>query len=96
MGNDTLLIFTNLAVCSAGGYTCLCRMAKMTARDTKLSIRLQSTLWFTFFAASGWSFMFDFRPDLMQFVLTGISLAATLIGVPAWRHGPPEYAKRVA
>ena len=95
MGNDALLIFANLAASSVGGYTCLCRMTKMSARDTKFSIRLQATLWFTFFAASGWSFMFNFRPELMQLILTGITLAATLIGIPAWRNGPPPYAKRL-
>lgn len=93
--DEIVLTMTNLIMCGIGGLVYLCRMSKMSAQATKLGIRVQCTLWFTFFATSGWSFLFGHTPNITQFLLTAIAFVATLVGSPAWRSGAPTYTVKL-
>src|SRR5690349_1285549 len=95
METEHLLILANLAVCSLGGWICLCRMAKMSHSETKLEIRIQYTIWFALFSASSWSFaLLGEWVSVIQFLMSCGILTYLAIGVPAWRWEAPEYSKR--
>lgn len=93
MGNETIVFF-NWIACALGGWICLCRLSKMSESRTKLAIRWQYVLWFTFFAISGWSFAFGAIPSVVQLMLTATVAAALFLGMPAWFAGLPGYAKK--
>lgn len=92
--NEQLLIVANLLVCSMGGWLCLCRMTKMSERETKLSIRFQYMLLFCFFSASGWSFIFGDQATTIQLFESAVIASYIVMGVPAWKGGQPSYARR--
>lgn len=92
--NETMLILANWIVCAAGGWLCLCRMTKMSGRGTKLAIRWQYTILFTIFFASGWSWIFGDPATFIQMFRAGLLVIYVAAGMPAWRHGQPEYARR--
>lgn len=91
---EHLLILANFFVCSIGGWLCICRMTKMSYRETKLVIRWQYSLLFSFFAASGWSFLFGDWPTPIQLFQSAVIVSYVFMGVPAWKDGAPEYTRR--
>jgi len=95
MASEHLLILANWAICTFGGWICLCRMAKMSASTTKIEIRLQYMIWFALFGASGWSFLFGERATPMQLLMSASVLAHLAIGVAVWRpQEGPLYTRR--
>ena len=85
-----------ILICAFGGYICICRALKMNSR-TKLPIQFQCMVWFSMFAAAGISSIIDMvlgaeTPVILPFMASGI-VAHLLLGVPAWRHGAPDYAQ---
>lgn len=93
MSGEQSLILLNLLVCSAGGLMCICRMAHMDS-NTKQAIRAQYTIWFSMFAASGWSFTYEEPSSFIQLLMGAALVAHMLIGMGAWRHGAPNYTVR--
>lgn len=95
MGNDEMLIFLNLLICSSAGWLCICRFTKMSHRTTKFLMRVQYVVWFTVLFASGWSRqLFDAVPNIPQIVMGVAIFGYLLMGAPAWKRGLPEYARR--
>lgn len=92
MESEIMVIF-NLAMCFAGGYVCICRMAKMSAQTTKPVIRSQYVIWFGIFAASGISWTYGEPANSIQLLMGAGVLAHLLIGLSIWRRGTPEYAR---
>lgn len=91
MESEYTLSLLNLFVCMFGGYVCICRMAKMSASETKLIIRWQYMLWFGLFSASGISWTYDQPATWIQLLMSGSIVTHLLLGLAAWRHGAPAY-----
>lgn len=91
MQSEAVFTILNLLVCLFGGYVCICRMAKMSARATKLTIRWQYMLWFGLFSASGISWTYDEPANFIQLLMSVSIVTHLLLGVAAWRNGAPAY-----
>jgi len=85
----------NLLLCSLIGYTCGCRMSRMSAATTSKRFRFQYVLLFVAATASG------FAPVLWREwpgpSHIGVSIAVLVFlgfGYRNWRDGPPDYARR--
>lgn len=89
-----LVILLNLVVCLAGCLLCVCRLTKMKFGETKDSIRHQYAIWFAVLFISAISFVFGIPPDPWRLVTDTVILVFLAIGIPAWRHGPPAYARK--
>lgn len=89
MGNEWILI--NLALCIAGGWTCICRM-KLMGSQTKKQIRAQYVIWFVLFFVSGCSWTFG-EPATPTQLLLGLGIITHItLGFSVWKNGAPAYA----
>ncbi len=86
------LIVLNLLICSFGGYLCICRLRVIDSK-TKTPIRVRYVMWFTLFAASGISWLFDIPASLGQIVMALGVIADLGLGFNAWRRGAPNYTR---
>ena len=84
----------NLLVCLFGGYICICRMGKMSAKETKPVIRAQYTLWMALFVASGLSWLYGYPATPPQTLLSAGIVLWLALGVSAWRFGTPPHTWR--
>jgi len=94
MGNELMLILANLGACLFGIYICLCRMAKMSASETKPIIRAQYTVWVMVFSASGISWIYGYPATPIQILMAAGILAFFALSVGAWRFGAPPHTWR--
>lgn len=86
------LIALNLLICLFGGYLCICRL-RVIGPDTKTPIRVRYVMWFTLFAASGLSWLFDYPASLGQIVMALGVIADLALGFNAWKKGAPTYTR---
>lgn len=92
--SELLFVGMNLIVCLIGLGVCVSRMACMTSRSTKLTIRVQYAVWMGYFVASALSWAYDEPASFTQLVMTGAVLGHLLLGANAWRYGAPSYTYR--
>ena len=92
---ESVVIVTNLLICVVGLSICVCRMAQMTAHETKLVIRIQYAIWTGFFTASAISFTYDAPTTITQTFLSFAVVCHLMLGYSAWRVGAPEYTMMI-
>jgi len=91
MAQSDFLIALNFLVCGAGLLVCVCRLAEMSKATTKVIIRVQYSVWFGLFVASAISWTYDEPATLVHLVMSSAVFFNLLLGVKAWRYGPPDY-----
>lgn len=92
--SELMMLGVNFLVCAVGAQVCICRMKDMSRSSTKLTIRLQYMLWFSYFCASAISWTYDEPASLTQTIMSACVLAQLMLGFSAWRFGPPSYTRR--
>ena len=84
----------NLVICTGIGWSCLCRVARMSRETTRCVYRMVYVLLIVAASASGWSpFLFREWPGPGQILLALACLIYLAAGAHRWRSGPPEYAR---
>lgn len=90
-----LMAFLNFAICTGIGWSCVCRLAMMSAETTKAIYRRKYEILFTAATASGFSpLLFGEWPGFAQL---GMSLAALMMCIDSaksWKHGVPHQAMK--
>lgn len=90
-----LLALINLAVCTAIGWSCVCRIAVMDGRTTLLSFRLKYAFLLVAATASGFGpALLGSWPEVADVLLNTAFLYMMAGGARAWRGGVPDYATR--
>ncbi len=88
------LLLANFAVCSALGWACVCRMARMSRATTCARFRAGYTVLYVAATASGFSvWMFNEWPGPGQLGMGAAALYIVALSAHNWRDGPPDYAR---
>jgi hypothetical protein len=89
------MAWLNFAICGAIGWACVCRVAMMTARTTKLRFRVGYTAMMVASSASGLSpVLWGEWPGPGQISMGLAALYVIGWGASNWRGGLPSYARR--
>lgn len=90
----TPLAILNFILCSAIGWSCLCRISVMSGPSTLTRYRAKYVAMLVAFTASGFSWLVGDLPHWPQVM---VALAVLLdVGSSArlWRFGPPAHARK--
>lgn len=90
-----LLTAINFGLCTALGWTCLCRLNLMSL-STRRSFRAKYSVLLAAATLSGYGWLIGLWPNLGQVVLTAAFVYVLAAGSSAWRSGPPSYAQTSA
>lgn len=91
------LAFVNFALCTAIGWSCLCRIASMSRETTCCHYRAVYVLLVVAASASGFApVLFREWPGPGQIVLALACLSYLAASSRRWRGGPPDYARTFA
>lgn len=88
-----LLALANLVLCSAVGWTCLCRLSQMSATTTRRAYRGKYAVLVAAATASGFApALFGEWPGAADLVMSAAVLLHLVAGRSAWLGGVPDYA----
>lgn len=93
---DTAMLFAlaNFAICSAIGWTCICRLSQMSAGTTRRAYRAKYAVLVGAATASGFSLtLFGEWPGITDLAMSSAVLLHLALGRSAWLGGIPDYAR---
>lgn len=95
LGVRQALALANFLLCSAIGYSCVCRFAIMSAQTVTASWRLRYVIVMVAATCSGLSpWLWGEWPGPGQIAMAVACLYVIGITARGWRDGPPSYASK--